>query len=315
MFFNAITSLFSFIFTFFFFAISILFSCFALLLFIGLCSMCLFGRFIFYRSKIKLILGGLPELKSDKGKSIQSVMDSLSKKGLNEADARPLISRIEWWNKINLLVNSLTENQPELLDNVVNDIKGLVGHHGLERDLIEADLTQIIVNKALEDSSKTHLLAHLFHRLIESQTSWTQSLGHRLFQIIVKELNTLSDVDKKNNAIQLMAAIFKRRVPGVPDDWITDTAEWLIKRFDADIKHSSQQLCLFLSTILVNEHDDDCNLLPSQQRQLLPCVKALEKAILGRKFNKVVNVENETETDPDNRMDLEWKWCRRECGN
>ncbi|KAI9556335.1 hypothetical protein GHT06_018909 [Daphnia sinensis] len=301
MFFNIMISIISSLFSSIVITIAVLFVCFALLLFIGLCGACLFGKFTFYRSKIKLILEGLPELKSEK--SIQSVMDALSKKGLDEADARPLITRIDWWNRINLLVNSLTENQPELL---INGMKVLVGQYGFQVDLIKADLVQIIVNKGLEDASKTHLLAHLCHRLIESQTVWTQHFAQLLFQIVVKELNTLSDVGKKNNAIRLMAAIFKRRVPGVPDIWISDTAKWLVKRFDAEIEHSGEQLCLFLSTILVNEHDDDCSLLPSQQRQLLPCVKALENAILGRKSNRVVNVEQGTvNPDNENRCDVE----------
>ena len=79
-----------------------------------------------------------------------------------------------------------------------------------------------------------------------------------------------------------MATLLKRKISSVPDDWIIDVVDCLIQRL-ADLENSTEYLCLFLKTMLINESDDDCNLLPSQQNQLLPCIQALQEAALNRK--------------------------------
>ena len=121
-------------------------------------------------------------------------------------------------------------------------------------------------------------------RLVESQIDWTINFIHRLFQLVVDEFNRplvlINDELKSNdNVVKLMAALLKRKISGVPENWITDCADCLIQRLANNLENSTEQLWFFLKTILTNESDDDCNLLPSQQNQLLPCIQALQEAV------------------------------------
>jgi hypothetical protein len=113
-----------------------------------------------------------------------------------------------------------------------------------------------------------------------------------------------------------MAALLKRKISRVPDDWITDVADCLIQRLADNLENSTEHLCLFLKTMLINESDDDCNLLPPQQNQLLPCIQALQEAALNRK-NRMSTAdktefkeegstsESESETDTDSETESE----------
>jgi hypothetical protein len=69
-------------------------------------------------------------------------------------------------------------------------------------------------------------------------------------------------------------------MPGVPDDWITNCAETLSHRLDTEATDQSvEQLCLFLTTMLISEPGENCDpILPSRQRQLLTCFEALQRA-------------------------------------
>jgi hypothetical protein len=109
-----------------------------------------------------------------------------------------------------------------------------------------------------------------------------------LFQLAVEEFNRPLNSDDENgksrlekfNNVKLMAAIFKREMPGVPDGWITDCAETLIYRLEAGVAEESvKQLCLFLTTLLIAEPGENCDsITPTRQRQLLTCFEALERA-------------------------------------
>jgi len=168
--------------------------------------------------------------------------------------------------------------------------------------------------------------------IIESKIDWTTDFIHRLFQLVVDDFNRgLVREDspplKSNNTntVKLMAALLKRKIPRVPDDWITDFADCLIQRFDDDLENSTEYLCLFLKKMLINESDDDCNLLPSQQNRLLPCIQALQEAALNR-MNRMptadkteiikeedstseseysTDTESETDTDSETESDSE----------
>jgi hypothetical protein len=90
----------------------------------------------------------------------------------------------------------------------------------------------------------------------------------------------------------------------------------LIQRLADNLENSTEHLCLFLKTMLINESDDDCNLLPPQQNQLLPCIQALQEAALNRK-NRMSTAdktefkeegstsESESETDTDSETESE----------
>lgn len=275
-----------------------------LLLLLGLCS-CLVAAFR-KPPNTKLKLEGLPELlELQQGKDIQSTADSLRNKTRNDPGALPLISRLGLWNQLNSLLNTLNENGPQLLDQVINGIEMLMNYHQLNQDHIEADLMQIVVNHALQDSSNPHLFAYLCQRLIEGKTVWVQNPIHRLFQIIVQEFNR-PNVSKQDNALKLMAVIFKRNVPGVPDHWITNCFDYLIRGLDARREQSTEQLCLFFNMMLINESDHNRGLLPSQQQQLSRCVRELVKAIPSRKAAKIqANKDAEPGTETEKHAETE----------
>jgi hypothetical protein len=98
----------------------------------------------------------------------------------------------------------------------------------------------------------------------------------------------------------------------VPDEWITDCVNCLIQRQAANLDNSTQELCVFLKTILISESDHDCNnLLPSQQNLLLPCIESLQRAILNRKMTTEEILESsdssssESETDSESETESE----------
>jgi hypothetical protein len=96
-----------------------------------------------------------------------------------------------------------------------------------------------------------------------------------------------------------MAAVFKREMPGVPDDWITNCADTLSHRLDTEATDQSvEQLCLFLTTILIAEPGENCDpILPSRQRQLLTCFEALQRAATPQKVtDDTTNVDKTTQT-------------------
>ena len=84
-------------------------------------------------------------------------------------------------------------------------------------------------------------------RLVESQIDWTINFIHRLFQLVVDEFNRplvlINDELKSNdNVVKLMAALLKRKISGVPENWITDCADCLIQRLANNLENSIKQL-------------------------------------------------------------------------
>ena len=235
---------------------------------------------------------------------------------------------------MNRFMKTFPENK-ENLDEVVTSLEVLLRHHQLDQSKVEKDLARVIFDKALQDPTNSHLYAQLCQRLMESKIDWTTDFIHRLFQLVVDEFNRpLVSRPKEShhalksnntNTVKLMATLLKRKISRVPDDyWITDFADCLIQRFD-NLENSTEYLCLFLKTMLINESDDDCNLLPSQQNQLLPCIQALQEAALNRK-NRMstadkteiikeedstsksedsTDTESETDTDSETESDSE----------
>jgi hypothetical protein len=96
-----------------------------------------------------------------------------------------------------------------------------------------------------------------------------------------------------------MAAVFKREMFGVPDDWITNCADTLSHRLDTQATDQSvQQLCLFLTTILIAEPGQNFDpIIPSRQRQSLTCFEALQRAATPQKVpDGTTNVVRTTRT-------------------
>ena len=232
---------------------------------------------------------------------------------------------------MNRFMKTFPENK-ENLDQVVASLEVLLRHHQLDQSKVEKDLARVIFDKALQDPTNAHVYAQLCQRLMESKIDWTTDFIHRLFQLVVDEFNhplvsKESHPLKSNNTntVKLMAALLKRKIPRVPDDWITDVGDCLIQRLADNLENSTEHLCLFLKTMLINDDDDDCNLLPSQQNQLLPCIQALQEAALNRK-NRMstadkteiikeedsasesedsTDTESETDTDSETESDSE----------
>ena len=267
---------------------------------------------------IKLRLRGLP-VNSEPDQSIESTLDALMKNSLNDPGAHLLISRLNWWNQMNRFVKTLSENK-ENLDQVVTSLEVLLRHHQLDQSKVEKDLARVIFDKALQDPTNAHVYAQLCQRLMESKIDWTTDFIHRLFQLVVDEFNRPL-VSKEihalkgyniTNTVKLMAALLKRKIPRVPDDWITDVADCLIQRLADNLENSTEHLCLFLKTMLINDSDDDCNLLPSQQNRLLPCIQALQEAALNKKKRmstaaktEIIKEEDEDSTDPESETDTD----------
>ena len=299
---------------------------------IGVILICL-GVLIFFPrgpAGIKLRLRGLP-VNAEPDQSIESTMDALMKNSLNDPGAHLLISRLNWWNQMNRFMKTLSENK-ENLDEVVTSLEVLLRHHQLDQSKVEKDLARVIFDKALQDPTNAHVYAQLCQRLMESKIDWTTDFIHRLFQLVVDEFNRPlvskeihPSKSNNTNTVKLMAALLKRKILRVPDDWITDFADCLIQRLADNFENSTEHLCLFLKTMLINESDDDCNLLPSQQNRLLPCIQALQEAALNKK-NRMstadkteiikeedstsesedsTDTESETDTDSETESDSE----------
>jgi hypothetical protein len=150
-------------------------------------------------------------------------------------------------------------------------------YHQLHRPEVEEDFVDAIFTRALKDATISHLYAKLLKRMTSSdRKGWTENIVRLLFQLSVEEFNwpILGDENgetrrQKFNNVKLMAAVFKRVMPGVPDDWITNCADTLSHRLDTEVTDQSvEQLCLFLTTILIAEPGENCDpILPSRQRQ------------------------------------------------
>ena len=173
---------------------------------------------------------------------------------------------------MNRFMKTFPENK-ESLDQVVISLEMLLRHHQLDQSKVEKDLARVIFDKALQDPTNAQLYARLCQRLMASKIDWSTNFIHRLFQLVVDEFNRPlvredSPPLKSNNTntVKLMATLLKRKIPRVPDDWITDVADCLIQRLADNLENSTEYLCLFLKTMLINDSDDNCNLLPSQQR-------------------------------------------------
>jgi hypothetical protein len=207
---------------------------------------------------------------------------------MDDEVATLIVSRLECWNQINGYLDML-KNTPESIESVANGIEALMNYHQLHRSEVEEDLVDAIFSRALRNGNISHLYAKLLKRLTGGdQKGWTQNIVHLLFQLAVEEFNRplltgdrngKSRVEKFNN-VKLMAAILKREMPGVPEGWITDCADTLVHRLETEATEESfDQLCIFLTTLLIAEPGEDCDpITPSLQRQLLTYYEALERA-------------------------------------
>ena len=220
---------------------------------------------------------------------------------------------------MNRFMKTFPENK-ENLDEVVTSLEAvLLRHHQLDQSKVEKDLARVIFDKALQDTTNAHLYAQLCQRLMESKIDWTTDFIHRLFQLVVDEFNhplvskeIHPSKSNNTNTVKLMAALLKRKILRVPDDWITDFADCLIQRLVDNLENSTEHLCLFLKTMLINDSDDDFNLLPLQQNQLLPCIQALQEAALNRKNRmptadktEIIKEEDEDSTDTESETDTD----------
>ncbi|XP_046438053.1 uncharacterized protein LOC124189701 isoform X1 [Daphnia pulex] len=262
-------------------------------------------------SKSELKLQGLPvqpTLKDGQPESmrfqrrIQSTMAAFIENGMDDELAPLVVSRLEWCNQINRYLDML-KNTPESIESVANGIEVLMNYHQLHRSEAEQDLVDAIFSRALKNGNISHLYAKLLKRLRsgDQQKGWTQNIVRLLFQLAVEEFNRPLDSDDENgksrlekfNNVKLMAAIFKREMPGVPDGWITDCAETLIYRLETGVTEESvKQLCLFLTTLLIAEPGENCDsITPTRQRQLLTCFEALERAATSPKVPQQPDVK------------------------
>ena len=213
--------------------------------------------------------------------------------GMDDDTTTRLVSRLEWWNQINRYLDML-KNTDESMDSVATGIESLMDYHQLHRPEVEEDFVDAIFTRALKDATISHLYAKLLKRMRSSdRKGWTENIVRLLFQLSVEEFNlpVLDDDNgettrrQKFNNVKLMAAVFKREMPGVPDDWITNCADTLSHRLDTEATDQSvEQLCLFLTTMLIVEPGENCDpILPSRQRQLLTCFEALQRAATPQK--------------------------------
>ena len=188
----------------------------------------------------------------------------------------------------------MLKNTDESIDSVATGIESLMDYHQLHRPEVEEDFVDAIFTRALKDAAISHLYAKLLKRMRSSdRKGWTENIVRLLFQLSVEEFNRPVQGDdngettrrQKLNNVKLMAAVFKREMPGVPDDWITNCADTLSHRLDTEATDQSvEQLCLFLTTMLIVEPGENCDpILPSRQRQLLTCFEALQRAATPQK--------------------------------
>ena len=262
-----------------------------------LIALCLAALIFFSRGptrSIKLRLRGLP-VNSDLDEGIESTMNALTKKGLKDPGAHLLISRLNWYNQMNCWIETLPENK-ENLNKVVTSLEVLLRHQ-LDQSKVEKDLARVIFDKAIQDPTNAQLYARLCKRLMASKIDWSTNFIHRLFHLVVDEFNRpLVSKERshqlksnKTNSVKLMAALLKRNISTVPDGWITDFAYCLSQRIAGNLENSTEHLCLFMKTILINESDDDFNLSPTQQNQ---------------PSYPIINIsDSETDTDSESESD------------
>ena len=230
--------------------------------------------------------------------------------GMDDDTTTRLVSRLEWWNQINRYLDML-KNTDESIDSVATGIESLMDYHQLHRPEVEEDFVDAIFTRALKDAAISHLYAKLLKRMRSSdRKGWTENIVRLLFQFSVEEFNRPILGDEENsemtrrqklNNVKLMAAVFKREMPGVPDDWITNCADTLSHRLDTEVTDQSvEQLCLFLTTILIAEPGENCDpILPSRQRQLLTCFEALQRAATPPKVVKTTRTLKPTSSESD----------------
>lgn len=273
----------------------------------------------------KLRLRGLePESEFELSKCpIQATMETLVEAGLENAAAPCLVSRLEWWKQINSYLDTL-EDTPESISIVATAIEVLLTYHQLQRSEVEEDLVRALFQRALQDSGLSHVYAKLLKEMINDTRDWTQDLTSRFFQLAVAEFNRplthVEDFEKKLSNVKLMAAVFRRRIDGVPDEWMTDCSDTLVQRLHAGLEQSTEQLCLFLKTLLISECNDNCNLSMSQQLELTACFEALQKAALcpkGRQslprleadvpIAKVHEKQTETQSEPEKEVEEQFE--------
>jgi hypothetical protein len=276
-------------------------------------------------SKSELKLRGLPIKPIRKNgrpestnfqRRIQSTMETLMENGMDDDATTRLVSRLEWWNQINRYLDML-KNTDESIDSVATGIESLMDYHQLHRPEVEEDFVDAIFTRALKNAAITHLYAKLLKRMRSSdRKGWTENIVRLLFQLSVEEFNRPVQGDEngettrsqKFNNVKLMAAVFKREMPGVPDDWITNCADTLSHRLDTEVTDQSvEQLCLFLTTMLIAEPGENCDpILPSRQRQLLTCFEALQQAATPQKVpDGTSNVMKTTQTLKPNSSDTD----------
>lgn len=220
---------------------------------------------------------------------IQVTTETLIKNGLDHEIAPRLISRLEWWKQISRYLDTLVET-PESIKSVATSLEVLLAYYHLHRSEVEEDLVRSLFQRALQEPELCNLFVKLFKRISSNAGDRSQELITHFFQLAVAEFNKslshVEDLEKKINSIKLMAVAFRRRIVGVPDEWLTDCASTLLQRLQARLPQSTEQMCIFLKTLLINECDDDCNLLPSQQQQLMVCFEALQEAALISKAKR-----------------------------
>ena len=270
-------------------------------------------------SKSELELRGLPIKSTRKNgrpestrfqRRIQLAMETLMENGIDDDTTTRLVSRLEWWNQINRYLDML-KNTDESIDSVATGIESLMDYHQFHRSEVEEDFVDAIFTRALKDATISHLYAKLLKRMWSSdRKGWTENIVRLLFQLSVEEFNRpVLGIDDDNgettrrqklNNVKLMAAVFKREMPGVPDDWITNCADTLSHRLDTEVTDQSvEQLCLFLTTMLIAEPGENCDsILPSRhQRQMLTCFEALQRAATPPKVtDDTTNVVRTTQT-------------------
>lgn len=229
------------------------------------------------------------------------MMNALRENGMEHETAPRLVARLQWWNQLNHFLDML-HNTEESIQNVTTGITVLMNYHELHQEEVEEDFVNLVFSRVLQDGNLSHLYAKLFKRLRKgNDKDWTQNIVRRLFQLCVDEFNTpypdgeeraLVKCRRANN-VKLMASMFKREMPGVPDDWITDCADSLIHRVDQDVNEQTvQELHLFVKTLLLPEPGENCDPIhPTRQRQLLACFDAIERAASPRKIQPPSAIE------------------------
>ncbi|XP_059350965.1 uncharacterized protein LOC132087908 [Daphnia carinata] len=237
-----------------------------------------------------------PDVESTRFRSddhTRHLMDTLKETGMDHENAPGLVSRLHWLHRLNHFLDIL-HNTEESIQHVAAGISMLMNYHEAHQQEAEEDLVNLVFTRVLQDGNLSHLYAKLFKRLRKgSDKAWTLNIVRRLFQLCVDEFNAVYPEYQESallkcrraNNVKLMASMFKRELPGIPDDWITDCANSLIRRVDQDVNEQTvKELHLFVKTLLLPEPGENCAPIhPSRQRQLLDCFDAIERAASPRR--------------------------------